>query len=348
MNKSNFTLLILASFFIFNTVQAKDEESLSISECLEILKGTNKTDSTSQICKSQAAPKKKFLDIRNSVCDKKKISSAKKNKKVLSEGDVSVVAQKVNSLKKVLSETINQASTSDLIKKEMNTRLEKLSLTATICLPTTVHYDMQSNTLTGCIPPGVTDEQLTYLLGHELSHSIDPCSYHFGESSKGSFGFGRKALSYSEPQNFEKSLSEYPFKKMISCMPADVREMTLMNKVDSKDWNVFCSRVHLNEFFADQMGLVLFNQIFSKRSSADEKNILATFPELLCPSKGDSYVSETKNGVVTMIKTVGWMDSLTHPDFDIRYSLVFSQLSSDGQIDKDAKVGKYDFSSCFK
>lgn len=171
----------------------------------------------------------------------------------------------------------------DALKARVQTALIKVN----DCKDASIHYDAMINTVEGCLNSELEIEQSMFIMAHELSHTVDPCNYHAGESkvSYNPWKFG-KVLKYTDPLNYEKSLNEFPLKKIVLCQPVKIREKILLNTSTSERFNSLCGRPLSNEFFADQLGNYLFKQWLRESKVASLEKALQVVPKLFCPHRG--------------------------------------------------------------
>lgn len=125
-------------------------------------------------------------------------------------------------------------------------------------------YNPQDNSFSYCnglLLTSDSDFQISYVIAHELAHSLDPCQ--LPESLKGQF-------QYSNPSDVQKCEREYPFPGLIECLRS--KESVQAIRKNSKDvgmGKVFCNQSdQITEAFADWVGFEVVPRYISLRHSA--------------------------------------------------------------------------------
>lgn len=191
--------------------------------------------------------------------------------------DIAAKSQQIKQalIQYVADSDINHSTAQQLIK-----RINSIQVHLKYCQANGVSYNPITNKVSGCIRPAQTAPILTkFIIAHELAHSIDMCSFHVGVSdfSYHPLNWGKK-LRYSNPDNFESSLKEYPFSKIIENQPEAIKNFSL-NLIDSQGIPKVCQRKKSDELFADFIAFKILNGRQFHTSQID--TILREF----CPTK---------------------------------------------------------------
>lgn len=123
-------------------------------------------------------------------------------------------------------------------------------------------FESKSNSVRVCdgsLAENFSEFKLAHSIGHELSHSIDPCNF-----------IGRSA-SYDLAENEAK----YPLKELVSCLrseksiaakafPAEP-PVSSADHVDTKPVYDFCDGDQINEAFADWLSAEVLGEYIAKR-----------------------------------------------------------------------------------
>lgn len=326
------SLLLVSNLAVSIEISSAVKDDLK--NCLDQLSSVNKTKGNYCEANVEKVPTEKEMEA---LCNK-----PDKTAKNLIASDLQRLSVESEEFKKYLIDMIKKESLDKAKEEALEKRIKAITVNLQICKDSTIHYDILDNNITGCLANNdLTYEQALLMMTHELSHSVDPCSYHGGQSEKSynPLNFG-KVLKYSKPMNYEQSLKEYPFGSMVTCQPARIKEMTLMNQVSEPGWSALCAKFLSLEYFADEVGFKIFNQWTRNQPKALQDKILKQVPHIFCPSKGQ--VGKMVNG--KMVFEEGWMESGTHPTFKERYPLFkkyMKNLSSEDLLEmKGQCVGK--------
>lgn len=191
----------------------------------------------------------------------------------------------IERVKLKLIEKINSSNATNSAKNYLTSKIRNISFEGTDCsrlrgqkvphlvLPN-AFYDGARNSITVCsglLMRTDSEFQLTAIVAHELSHSIDPCSIALlpGQSS----GF-----SYSNPSDLETSTREHPFGSVLNCLrtpdsveakrlsPSCIRRMQQRPRnPENEPANPFCRVDQITESFSDWSSANITAELMSER-----------------------------------------------------------------------------------
>jgi hypothetical protein len=143
-------------------------------------------------------------------------------------------------IKQLLLDRISKLSIPEVQKKFMMGKVSSITFEGTSCenfdggfrknnelisslLVPNAFYDSAANTFklcSGLLIQSTSEFEIAQVIGHELSHSIDPCSLALGPTDLG--------FKYSQTQDLKKMEEEYPIKNVLHCL-RDSRSIAAKN-----------------------------------------------------------------------------------------------------------------------
>jgi hypothetical protein len=290
-----------------------------VKNCIEKL---NQNSSKQNNCIIKTEPTEKNIELSlEQLCSKKKTTK-----------EYSLKPKEIVSMFKQMREQYFDylQTTKDLNSEERQIITERLRLipepNINICDSSTLHYDNLKNKFDGCLSKNISPLQLGLIFSHEFGHTIGPCAFHAAWSPFKIKKFG-KALSYSEPMNYEKSLSEFPIKSLLQCQPKTNTAVQLMNSVGNKSWNVMCAKQKQEELFADLVGSFIYLKYIKSQGNLTEGQFLE-LANTYCPSKGSVKSLVIEDGVQKITEKLDWIESPTSPEFKLRVSSFYEALTT--------------------
>lgn len=108
----------------------------------------------------------------------------------------------------------------------------------------------------GFLASGRSDFNMAMIMGHELSHSIDPCHISYGPEGVG--------LNYSSNQGIKKMETEYPIKGLLTCLRSE-KSAHAQRYAAPQETDEFCDGGdQINESVADWFGDDIMAEYISK------------------------------------------------------------------------------------
>jgi hypothetical protein len=174
-----------------------------------------------------------------------------------------------------ISKQLNDPSKSDLVKRvtaiEFDSELcASSNYTADFFLVASAFYEPKPHTFSACprlLLSSMTDTQLSFMIGHEMSHSIDPCraAETVGNPDKKKF---MPVVKYSPAKDHASiDLDNHPYGQQLKCLRGrqsaaaqkdavtdeELQELK-RQKMDPLTYEL-CAKDQINESFADWMGI---------------------------------------------------------------------------------------------
>lgn len=226
------------------------------------------------------------------------------------------INKKLSDLKQKFILFLEKQNLEHKIKEQLKKKIRKITSSARYCDGEGIQYHTLNNHISGCMDEKEDPLLVEFILSHELAHSLDPCSYHFGPSdfSYNPLNWG-PVLKFSDPMNWNQSLDEFPFKKYMMKQHSEILSAKV-NFAQGQNPEV-CTHIKSNEFFADTIAAEVLN--LSQIDQEDKIKIIKGF----CPTKIDkvTYIldqSQTEEASVKTEKVWSDEDNAIHLSFNIR------------------------------